>query len=103
MAAMREQSYETQRVVDEFVYTWTGRRGGSISAEHGIGMLLLTFIWFLWKIVFHAYFGSRAGISKVLYLSLSKSADSIALMRRLKGVLDPNNIMNPYKIFADKL
>ena len=49
--------------------------GGSISAEHGIGLL------------------------KKPYLSWSRSAEEIAVMRAIKRALDPSNLMNPGKIF----
>jgi FAD/FMN-containing dehydrogenase len=49
--------------------------GGSISAEHGIGLV------------------------KKPYLASTRSAAEIALMRGIKRVLDPNGIMNPGKLF----
>jgi glycolate oxidase subunit GlcD len=49
--------------------------GGSVSAEHGVGLL------------------------KKPYLHYSRSEAEIALMRGIKGLFDPNNIMNPGKIF----
>jgi FAD/FMN-containing dehydrogenase len=49
--------------------------GGSISAEHGIGLV------------------------KKPYLSSARSEADIALMRGIKRVLDPNGIMNPGKLF----
>lgn len=49
--------------------------GGTISGEHGIG---------------HA---------KKHFLSLELSEDSMALQRGLKALFDPNNILNPGKIF----
>ncbi|MCC6473570.1 MAG: FAD-binding oxidoreductase [Burkholderiales bacterium] len=49
---------------------------GSISGEHGIGLL------------------------KRDYLPVSRSPEEIETMRRLKRALDPNSIMNPGKIFA---
>jgi len=48
---------------------------GSISAEHGIGLL------------------------KKPYLKYSRSDEEIATMRKIKNSLDPKNIMNPGKIF----
>ena len=51
------------------------RHGGSISAEHGIGLV------------------------KKPYLGSTRSAAEIALMRGIKAVLDPAGIMNPGKIF----
>jgi len=51
------------------------KHGGSISAEHGIGLV------------------------KKSYLSSTRSAAEIALMRGIKQVLDPNGVMNPGKLF----
>ena len=48
---------------------------GSISAEHGVGLL------------------------KREYLQFSRSDTEISLMRSIKKVFDPNNIMNPGKLF----
>jgi FAD/FMN-containing dehydrogenase len=60
--------------VERIVYGPLERIGGSVSAEHGIGL------------------------EKKPYLQLSRNAAEIALMRTLKQALDPNNIMNPGKI-----
>lgn len=49
--------------------------GGSISAEHGIGLV------------------------KKAYLGCTRSEAEIALMRGIKAVLDPNGILNPGKLF----
>jgi FAD/FMN-containing dehydrogenase len=51
------------------------RHHGSISAEHGIGLV------------------------KKGYLESTRSADEIAVMRGIKRVLDPNGLMNPGKLF----
>jgi FAD/FMN-containing dehydrogenase len=48
---------------------------GSISGEHGIGY------------------------AKKPYLAMELSAEVIALQKRVKGAFDPNNILNPGKIF----
>jgi FAD/FMN-containing dehydrogenase len=50
------------------------RHGGSISAEHGIGLV------------------------KRAYLGSTRSAAEIALMRGVRGVFDPNGILNPGKL-----
>ena len=50
-------------------------RRGSISAEHGIGLL------------------------KRDHLHYSRSAEEIAIMRGIKAVIDPAGIFNPGKIF----
>jgi FAD/FMN-containing dehydrogenase len=52
------------------------RHGGSVSAEHGVGLL------------------------KRDFLGYSRSAAEIEIMRALKSVLDPNQIMNPGKLLA---
>ncbi len=52
---------------------------GSISGEHGIGF------------------------SKAVYLGLELTPETIALMRRLKQAFDPNNILNPGKIFPSNV
>lgn len=51
------------------------QHGGSISAEHGIGLV------------------------KKPYLGSARSAEEIALMRGIRAVLDPNGVMNPGKLF----
>ena len=61
--------------VSEWVFAIVERYGGSVSAEHGVGLL------------------------KKDYLRYSRSAEEIALMRQVKAVFDPAGIMNPGKIF----
>jgi len=61
--------------VAKAVLDCVARTGGSISAEHGIGL------------------------EKKAYLHLSRSEAEIAAMRRMKAALDPNNILNPGRIF----
>jgi FAD/FMN-containing dehydrogenase len=60
--------------VSEGVFDAVRRHGGSISAEHGVGLL------------------------KKPYLEYSRSAQEIALMRQIKRVFDPAGIMNPGKM-----
>ena len=61
--------------VSEWVFEIVQRYGGSISAEHGVGLL------------------------KKDYLPYSRSAVEIQLMRQIKQAFDPAGIMNPGKIF----
>ncbi|CAB3403899.1 unnamed protein product [Caenorhabditis bovis] len=56
-----------------YVYEWVTKHGGSISAEHGIGLV------------------------KLPYSHFGKQPEERELMRRLKDLFDPNGIMNPYK------
>jgi len=51
-------------------------RGGSISAEHGIGTL------------------------KARWLDRDRSAGEVAAMRAVKGALDPDGILNPGVLFG---
>ena len=64
--------------VEPHVFEWIAARRGSISAEHGIG------------------------VSKPRFLHLSKTAEQIELMRRLKAMLDPNGILNPGKVLPPR-
>jgi FAD/FMN-containing dehydrogenase len=61
--------------VDVIVYRALASYGGSISAEHGIGL------------------------EKRSFLDVSRNPSEIALMRNIKKSLDPRNILNPGKIF----
>ncbi|AYD04127.1 FAD-binding oxidoreductase [Neorhizobium sp. NCHU2750] len=60
------------------VYDVVGQSDGSISAEHGIGIL------------------------KRPYLSRSRSPEELALMRRLKNMLDPADILNRGRILLSQ-
>ncbi len=73
--AVGENGADTKKIIDDAVYLPLASRGGSVSAEHGIGL------------------------SKRDYLEVSRSAAEIGLMRQLKTMMDPNNILNPGKIF----
>lgn len=56
------------------VYEFCGNHGGSISAEHGVGL------------------------QKRDYMPISRSPACIAQMRELKKMMDPLGILNPYKV-----
>lgn len=60
---------------NEKIYELTARFGGSVSAEHGIGLL------------------------KRPFLPYCRAEDEIDLMRGIKAVFDPDGILNPGKIF----
>jgi FAD/FMN-containing dehydrogenase len=59
--------------VNEQVFALVAEFAGSMSAEHGVGLL------------------------KRDYLAVTRSVEEIALMRGVKAVFDPNGIMNPGK------
>ncbi|MDA9941348.1 FAD-binding oxidoreductase [Luminiphilus sp.] len=70
--------YDFQRRCDDvsrWVFDVVERYGGSVSAEHGIGLL------------------------KKDYLTFSRSRQEVAIMRQVKRAFDPHGIMNPGKIF----
>ncbi len=61
--------------IDEVIYALIRELGGSVSAEHGIGLM------------------------KKAFLTYSRSEQEINLMRTLKAALDPSGILNPGRIF----
>lgn len=63
-----------EKVLDH-IFRYVIRWGGSISGEHGIG------------------------ISKKAYMSYQFNTAELALFRRLKETFDPENLLNPGKIF----
>ncbi len=68
-------AHQPHREVEALVYGLVRGEGGTISAEHGIGLI------------------------KKPYLSYTRSVEEVALMRRLKVALDPRNVLNPGKVF----
>ncbi len=62
------------KVADQAIFRLVQKHKGSISAEHGIGLL------------------------KKDYLGYSRSPEEIAILRSIKRMLDPLGIMNPGKI-----
>ena len=67
---------EERKTVYDVVYSQVGAFNGSISAEHGIGMM------------------------KREYLHQSRSKEELALMKLLKQAMDPNNILNPGRVLG---
>jgi FAD/FMN-containing dehydrogenase len=65
---------ETRQAVEAIVYGALAPRGGSVSAEHGIGL------------------------EKKPWLAVSRSEAEQAVMRAVKQALDPERILNPGKI-----
>ena len=75
LCVRRETGGPDKPDIDAIVYARVREFGGSISAEHGIGLL------------------------KKAYLSYSRTPEEIEVMRRIKAALDPAGILNPGKIF----
>ncbi len=71
----REKFLERCLKVNDLLFAVIHRLGGSISAEHGVGLV------------------------KKPFLQFSRSKEEIALMRGIKTVFDPDHIMNPGKVF----
>ncbi len=74
-AMSKEEFLSHAHRADEQMFTLVRAHGGSISAEHGIGLL------------------------KKDFLHYSRSAEEIAIFRAMKAVLDPRGILNPGKVF----
>ena len=70
-----EGNWDAKELVEKMVYAPLQSIHSSVSAEHGIGL------------------------SKKKWLPFSRSLQEIAVMKSIKNLLDPNNIMNPGKIF----
>jgi len=71
----KEDFVKECRQVDQMVFTAVRAQGGSISAEHGVGL------------------------TKKSFLTYTRSPAEIELMKGIKRVFDPDNIMNPGKVF----
>lgn len=66
-------SHSLLDAIEPFVYEWTARCSGSISAEHGLGF------------------------KKKQFIQYSKPHKAVVLMQQFKAMLDPKGILNPYK------
>ncbi len=68
--------YARCHAISPRLFELVARHDGSVSAEHGVGLL------------------------KREFLGYTRSAAEIEIMRALKRVLDPNQVMNPGKLLA---
>jgi len=76
-----KKDYSDKKWVDEMrrkIYEITLSLGGTITAEHGIGL------------------------SKIPYLSMALDTTQISIMKKIKDIFDPKNILNPGKIFTSQ-
>jgi len=71
----KQQFFRTCSRVSEDIFEVVAQLGGSVSAEHGVGL------------------------AKKAALSYSRSAEELAYLKSLKQVFDPNGVMNPGKLF----
>ncbi len=72
-----EQEYTNGLSARKLLFAYVVSLGGTLSGEHGVG------------------------ITKSPFLSLELDATAITLMQRIKRLFDPNNILNPGKIFPE--
>ncbi len=72
----KDDFFDQCQRVNKDVFSIVERYRGSISAEHGVGLV------------------------KKDYLQYSRSGAEVELMRGIKKLFDPNNIINPGKIFS---
>ena len=73
--ATEEEFMKQCKVVDEKMMGMIEELGGSVSAEHGVGLV------------------------KKPFLNKTRSNEEIQIMREIKKVFDPDGILNPGKLF----
>ncbi|KAG0047551.1 hypothetical protein BGZ83_007405 [Gryganskiella cystojenkinii] len=76
--AAKGYSDKVTNIIEPYVYEWTAKHSGSISSEHGLGLF------------------------KAPHVHYSKSPSMINMMRRIKDMIDPKGIMNPYKYLPEE-
>lgn len=64
-------------MLEPYIFEEVAKVRGSISAEHGIGF------------------------RKTQFIHYSKDETALQLMKDLKQFMDPNGILNPYKVLPD--
>ena len=64
---------KVEEVLEPFVYEWVGKRNGSISAEHGLG------------------------IAKKAFIGYSRDETMIKLMKQIKNLYDPVSLRHPQR------
>ncbi|KAI1283192.1 D-2-hydroxyglutarate dehydrogenase, mitochondrial [Halotydeus destructor] len=68
---------DIKSTMEPWLWEWIRERRGSISAEHGLGM------------------------HKRNYIHYAKPPEAIEMMKQVKTLFDPNNILNPMKLLPD--
>ena len=72
--AVDEYTDALEQCLEPWIYEYIASLRGSISAEHGIGVM------------------------KPQFLHFAKGQNAIEYMKQIKNVFDPNNILNPYMV-----
>ncbi|XP_044730727.1 D-2-hydroxyglutarate dehydrogenase, mitochondrial isoform X3 [Chrysoperla carnea] len=75
----KQYSHEVMELVEPYVFEYVSKLKGSVSSEHGIGF------------------------KKAHVIHYSKSRSALLLMKQLKNLMDPNKILNPYKVLPDEI
>jgi glycolate oxidase len=70
-----KEDREKAEIAVKEIFSEALRLGGTLSGEHGIGL------------------------SKAAYLDMELAPDLLATLKKVKQLFDPNNILNPGKIF----
>ncbi|CAK1604076.1 unnamed protein product [Parnassius mnemosyne] len=70
-------SPEASSMLEPYIFEEVAKLKGSISAEHGVGF------------------------RKPQFIHYSKDANALQLMQQLKQLMDPNGILNPYKVLPE--
>jgi D-lactate dehydrogenase (cytochrome) len=68
---------ETAKKVNDDIVRYALQRGGTCTGEHGVGL------------------------AKIAHLREEYGGEAVSLMRAIKGVMDPADVLNPGKIFPD--
>ena len=76
VSPQNQNDIDLHHQVNQIVYQPLAALGGSVSAEHGIGL------------------------EKRAYLDIARNTTEIELMKTIKRTLDPKNLLNPGKIFS---
>ena len=71
----REDFIKKCQGADDLLYQQIAKFDGSVSAEHGVGL------------------------AKKKFLHYSRSPQEIEILKQIKKIFDPDNIINPGKIF----
>ncbi|WP_124980019.1 FAD-binding oxidoreductase [Nonlabens xiamenensis] len=75
MIGKENTSADLKKAIDHCIYDGLKAIGGSVSAEHGIG------------------------VHKKEYLQICRTTEEIQLMKQVKNMMDPKGLLNPGKIF----
>lgn len=75
---MLTPAQEVMPLLEPFIYEWTRDLKGSISAEHGLGVMKNNAVYY------------------------SQSPAAITAMRQLKALFDPKGILNPGKVLPSR-